>query len=125
MEYILTFEKYQYNFTSLLSEIDNFIKSIQRNSHVSDDMITMYIRKSKRYVNGVMDDFIDIASISIDESLWGKKIFTNLIDQLIKIYPDRNFYVESILNPAVETVIKKFGFIKIEGEDINYYRMSK
>ena len=122
MKYIQTYENY--NYSDILSEIDTFLKSSIRNVYVNDDKITMYIRKSQRLVNKQTVKFFDIGNISIDENHWGKGIFTNLISNLISKYPDMNIFVESILNPAIETALNKFNFEKqdLYGQ-INMYRI--
>jgi len=122
MKYIQTYENY--NYSDILSEIDTFLKSSIRNTYVNDDKITMYIRKSQRLVNKKTVKFFDIGNISIDENHWGKGIFTNLISNLISKYPDMNIFVESILNPAIETALNKFNFEKqdLYGQ-INMYRI--
>lgn len=122
MRYIQTYENY--NYSDILSEIDTFLKSSIRNTYVNDDKITMYIRKSQRLVNKQTVKFFDISNISIDENHWGKGIFTNLISNLISKYPDMNIFVESILNPAIETALNKFNFEKqdLYGQ-INMYRI--
>jgi len=122
MKYIQTYENY--NYSDILSEIDTFLKSGIRNTYVNDDKITMYIRKSQRLVNKQTVKFFDIGNISIDENYWGKGIFTNLISNLISKYPDMNIFVESILNPAIETALNKFNFEKqdLYGQ-INMFRI--
>ena len=122
MKQIQTYENY--NYSDILSEIDTFLKSSIRNTYVNDDKITMYIRKSQRLVNKKTVKFFDIGNISIDENHWGKGIFTNLISNLISKYPDMNIFVESILNPAIETALNKFNFEKqdLYGQ-INMYRI--
>jgi hypothetical protein len=110
-----------YDYSNLISELDKFLNSSIRNQYIGDENISIYIRKSKRSIDGKLIDFLDIANISIDEKIQGKKVFTNLIQTIISKYPNTNIFVESILNPAVETVLNKFSFKRKSGPDNNMY----
>ncbi len=115
-----------HSYTDLFKQIDQFLlTTFPRNIWISDDIIKVYIRKSKRIINGEMLDFFDIASIEISEESRGGGIFTSFMTEFISRYPDFNVYVESILNPAIEHVLKKFDFkYKDKTEfDINMYRL--
>jgi len=111
--HLKTFESY--NQEPIFKQLDLFLKSPSRNQWLHDDpenpIMSVYVRKSRRLINGSSKDFFDLASITIDESHWGQKIFQNFLKRLVSDYPF-NIYVESILSPAVEHVCEKFGFIK-------------
>jgi hypothetical protein len=112
IEYFKIFES-SYDYTKIFSEIDRFLKGAERNKWISDDSMEIYIRKSKRFIEGELRDFFDFATINLDESIRGQKVFTNLLDSFIRKYP-HNIYVESIQSPAVTHIIKKFGFKETE-----------
>lgn len=114
MIHLKTFESY--NQEPIFEQLDLFLKSPARNQWIHDDpenpIMSVYVRKgSRRMVEGKVFEFFDLASITIDESHWGQKIFQNFLKRLVSDYPF-NIYVESILSPAVEHVCEKFGFIK-------------
>lgn len=109
-----------YNYGKIFSEIDKFLKGPERNKWISDGMVEIYIRKSKRFIEGKLQDFFDFATINIEESIRGQKVFTNLLENFISKYP-HNIYVESILNPAVSHILKKFGFKETELDSSNMY----
>lgn len=111
MNYLKTFESY--NLDSFFNKLDLFLSGDIKNKWIYDNddnpIISAYVRKSKRYINGRPIEFFDLANISIDESHWGQRIFQNIIKRLIDDY-QFNIYIESILNPVVKHVCKKFGF---------------
>lgn len=109
-----------YNYDKIFSEIGKFLKGPERNKWISDGMVEIYIRKSKRFIEGKLQDFFDFSTINIEESIRGQKVFTNLLENFISKYP-HNIYVESILNPAVSHILKKFGFKETELDSSNMY----
>jgi predicted acetyltransferase len=81
----------------------------------------IYVRKSKRYINGILIECIDIANVSVDDEMRGQGIFTRFLERLINEY-DFNIYIESIINPSVERIGTKLGFIRTGSiEDVNMY----
>jgi hypothetical protein len=92
---------------------------------LGDNSIKIYVRKSQRNImtheGHKLFPFLDLANIEVTEQ--GIGTFTNFLTELLKKYPDTNLYVESILNPKVESILKKFGFVyKSEDQfDINMY----
>ena len=112
-----------YEYTKIFKEIDKFLSSNLHNMWVDDGVIFIYVRKSKRYVEKSTIDFFDIANVTVNEAYQNKGVFTNFIKEFILRYPTKNIYVESILNPILFTLLKKFDFKTIEssGADINMY----
>jgi len=84
-------------------------KSI-RNEWIYVDGFKMYVRKSKRlYQNNIINCF-DIASMEAD--IPGSKIFTSILTEFLKRYPNTNIFIESILNPRLFLFLEKYGFKK-------------
>jgi hypothetical protein len=94
---------------------DDFVKSNSRNEWLYGDIMHIYVRKSHRFIidndNSKFEECLDIANIQIDDEHQGKGIFTSLLKSIIEDYSDMNIYIESIQNPAVEHIAKKFGFV--------------
>lgn len=111
----------------LLFKLDQFLKSFDRNMWISNRDIKIYVRKGIHVVTSdrKMYHFIDLASIEVGKPNRG--IFTKTLAAILEKYPDRNFFIESVLNPAVDTVAAKFGFEKqiISPESYNFYLLSK
>ena len=120
-------ESTTYDYTNIFDMVNLFIKSKNRNQWLDDGVIKLYIRKSKRFINGEFIDFIDIANISVDENHQNVGIFREFMSLLISKYPHVNIYVESILNSYVTKVLTKLDFIKLGNDeyDVNMYRLKK
>lgn len=96
---------------NIINQIDEFIKSKQRNKWIYDDGIKIYIRNSLRYFNGNLIPCLDLASIEIDNS--GNGIFTNIFNEILEKFKDKNIFVESILTDRFYNFIKSKGFVEI------------
>jgi len=120
MIYLKTFEKYDYN--PIFKQLEFFMSSKNRNMWLFDDkenpVFSIYVRKSHHIIDKKIYNFLDLASITIEESRQGEGIFTNFLKTLLEKYPNQNIYVESILNPAVKHICKKFGFIDVNYDDM-------
>ena len=105
-----------------LQKLDQFLKSFDRNIWISNKDIKIYFRKGVHVVTGrKMHHFIDIASVEVHKPNHGT--FTKTLDAILTRHPDRNFFIESVLNPAVDSVVSKFGFEKqqVSPESYNFY----
>lgn len=116
----------EYNYENIFKKLDYFMKdfniSITANRWIYDDddepNFSIYIRRAYHTFDGKLHKFLDLASISISENLQGKGIFTEFLKLLLKKYPEVNIYIESIQNPAIRHICKKFGFIEIGEYDM-------
>ncbi len=120
--HIKTFESFDsnYDYTKIFREIDKFLDGPERNKWIGDDNMEIFVRKSKRFIEGKIQDFFDFATVNLDASIRGKKVFTNLLETFITNYP-YNIFVESIQNPAVTHILKKFGFKETELDNTCMY----
>jgi hypothetical protein len=106
--------------------LDEFLRSNLRNSYIEEENIEVYVRKSKRRINGELMDFIDVANVHVDEKFRNRGVFTSFLKRLIS-ENSFNIYVESILNSTVERICLKLGFLKINSEyeyELNMYKLS-
>jgi hypothetical protein len=95
----------------ILRQIEEFMFSNLRNVWISDGIINIYIRKSKRMYKEQLFDFFDFASITvIQPSNRGKGLFTNILNSFEKQYPSKNIFVESIVNDKLYKHLKNIGF---------------
>jgi len=101
-----------------------FIESTLRNSYITEDTVTIYLRKSMRLIEGRILPCIDIANISVGEQSRGKRVFTNYMKMLVEDYgKENNLYVESILNSVIIPTLERLEFIRLTSqEDINMIR---
>ena len=117
MNYLKTFEKYDNSYIyDILNQISNFIDSKDRNLWISNNAISIYIRKSKRNFKGNMYDFFDFASIDVTEP--GSGLFTKIIKKFEEKYPDKNIFIESVLTERFANYIKNV--LNFEEETPNY-----
>lgn len=100
----------QFDLKEIFEQVDLFNSTWWRSRHIQDDVIHIYVRKSKRFLDNQFIDCFDIANISVIESMQGKGYFTQFLEEFVKRYPDTHIFVESILNPAVSHVCEKLGF---------------
>lgn len=117
------FEEYEESdVDEILDKIDMFIKSPQKNIWIENNAIKIYIRKSKRYFKGEVNDFFDFASISVEKT--GKGLFSQILQKFEEIYPDKNIFIESVLTDRFAYYIQhKLGF-ETDGNN-NFYKIKK
>ena len=124
MIYLKTFETYDYN--PIFKQLELFMSYKNRNMWLFDDeddpVVSIYVRKAHHKVGSQVYDFLDLASISIEESRQGEGIFTDFLRRLLDKYPNQNIYVESILNPAVRHICNKFGFVDVDKDNMALIR---
>jgi len=117
MNYLKTFEKYDISdIDDILNQISNFLDSNTRNLWISNDEISIYIRRSKRSFKGNVYDFFDFASIDVTEPNNG--LFTKILKKFEEIYPDKNIFIESVLTDRFANYIKNV--LNFEEESPNY-----
>ena len=64
---------------------------------VDEDKIKIYVRKTQRLIGEDLCIVIDIASIEVNESIRGKKIFKTFIENL-ELQCEYSIYIESVVN---------------------------
>jgi len=96
------------------SPIKEFIdqrKTFPLNNWFYLEGISIYIRKSKRLIEGNLVDCIDVASVNVVNK--GRGEFTNFLDWLISSYSsDFIIFVESVLEERLNGFLKRKGFIQ-------------
>jgi short-subunit dehydrogenase involved in D-alanine esterification of teichoic acids len=108
--------KYQNEIDEIIEEISILLnnKSFPRNKWIYTNNVKIYVRKSKRFVENKLYDFIDIATIEIENK--GVGIFTKLLEEIEKKFPNINIFVESILNDRLYNFLLKKDFKEIKSE---------
>lgn len=104
---------------NLIMKIRLFLFKKIRNEWIYFDYGKIYVRQSKRFYNGKLIDCFDIASIEIDEEYRGRGFFKLFLNKFIETYPNKNIFVESILNPKFLVYLKNYGFIEHNGVENN------
>lgn len=99
--------------------IDEFINSQYRNHWLNLPKIKVYVRKSKRIIDGKIINFFDIASVEVSKTSQKKGVFTKFLQSLLIDYPEQNLYIESILNPILFDFLERYKF-KIHNKENMY-----
>lgn len=103
-------------------QLDSLITSRTRNAWV--DIVDIdknlyvgkvYLRISKRIFNGMMQNTLDLSTISIEEEFQNSGYGSDTIKEILKIAKTRipvyGVYVENVINPILSTIlVKKFKF---------------
>ena len=105
----------------LLKEFDSFADDEIRNQWLEVGKARVYVRKSIKFLEGQTYKCYDIANVEIE--IPNEGIFTGFLQQILDKYNRSNFYVESILNPAMTHILKKFGFKNKDEE--NMYKIAQ
>lgn len=92
-----------------LSQIKTFLESPLTNTYISTKEMNLYVRKSKRFLEGKIYNCFDLARILVYEPNRGKGIFTKFYKELVSTYPEMNIFVESILNERFAERLKFLG----------------
>ena len=90
-------------------QIGEWIFSNQKNGWFEADGIKIYLRKSKRQLDGRLVPSIDIASIEVYQP--GKGLGTRLIDWIHEHNPYHMTLIESILEDRFYNGLKKRGWL--------------
>jgi hypothetical protein len=92
--------------SQLRKGLENFISSKHRNVWVSTSQLEVYVRKGHHMVNRHMYIFLDIANVTVKEELRHRGLFKQLLELFKSLSSSYNgVYVESILNPHLESYI--------------------
>lgn len=81
----------------------------------SDRRISLYLRRGQRYINRVIVECIDIASVEVREEYQAKGIFTKYLWVIERLAKQHKLvvYVENIHNPILGTFMLKRGYERI------------
>jgi len=95
-------------FESFVQSFDDFLAGSFPNLWIyGDDIISVYVRKGKRFINGGWFTCFDIGTITINEQYQGNGIGIKVIDYLHSNHPYRATLVESILNQRLYDRLKR------------------
>lgn len=94
-----------------------------RNSHVMWGPVQLYIRKSKRFLQGSMVEAADVATIEVPEELRGQGIGASFFDFWEQEARSRGLFVlvESILNPSFRSWLLRRGYIPCDYDPSSVY----
>jgi len=86
--------------------------------------VQAYIRITKRFINGVFQDTLELANVKVDEryrECGNFSRFLTHIEELGSKY-DRIIYIESIINPLLRNYICKLDYIEDGFNDNSFFK---
>jgi len=107
---------------SCIEQFSGFLLSSNRNIWLEDKKMAVYVRKSKRYLDNVLMNCVDIGSVNIEEKYRGKGTFSSFLKKIEKINPYKVIYIENILNDNLAKHFKKIKWIEIKGIVSSFYK---
>ena len=87
------------------------------NAWISFKQMEVYVRRSKRRVNGAMVRVFDLANMSASEETSGKGSLWELVEQLKTLKGFDGLYVENVLNPRLEKSLLSRGWEQVTFND--------
>lgn len=108
---------------SLITEL-NRGTFLHRWFNIKEYHLTAYIRITKRFINGVFHDSLEIANVKVDEDYRDRgyfSMFLTEIEELAHDY-DRVVYIESIINPVLKKYIYKRNYIEDYRNENSFYK---
>lgn len=107
----------------VLDEIHQFLSTAMSGSRFSsskwfdNEHINLYIRYTRRFVNGELINTIDIASISVPLEWQGYGVFSGILSSIETTYPTVPIFVESILNNVFKQWLIRRGYVVVPNTD--------
>ena len=113
--------------TEKYSPIKKFLDARERwplNKWFYLEAINLYLRKSKRMIDGELTPCVDIASVIVENK--GRGEFSRFLDWLISNYSESSvIFVESVLEKRLDIFLGRRGFKRTSGEDNNFWLPKK
>lgn len=96
----------------LKDELADFLDGPNRNQYISDadSICNVYTRKGLHYIDGVVEQTLDVASISVEPEFRGNGLGSSVINMMHRNNPFGITFVESLLNDSLYTHLKKCGW---------------
>jgi len=97
--------------TQVFLELNLFFLNKRVNKlYFQNEKCTIYFTKTKRLVEKNIIDFVTISYIVVKPKYQNKGLFTSFFEKFKELYPDRNLYIESILDQRFYKKLLSLGF---------------
>ena len=107
---------------SCLSLLLGFLESEDRNKWLKDRYLRVYVRKSRRMIEGDFLSALDIASIQA--TFPGKGHGTKFLMEAERISPFAVTFVECVHNERFRGWLVRNGWARVPGEEENFWKKS-
>jgi hypothetical protein len=113
-------------FAEFTQDLDEFIAGRLPNRYVyGGDVISLYTRKGKHMIQGVLFQCLDVGTIVIADPYQYRGLGMRVINHMHSINPFRCTYVESILNDPLYDRLKRYGWSDAGGgPDRNVFKLT-
>ena len=98
-----------------ITKLKEFLNGKLRNVWITTKRLSVYVRKGHHYINGKMNDTLDIANISVNKKYMGKGIGMKFVNEAHEIHQYSLTYIENVLNPSFDEKLRKGGWTIITG----------
>jgi len=105
----------------MLPTLDEFLarKGFPLNSYVREPGFQdLYVRKSRRMLDGELREVLDIANVTVTEE--GTGTFTRLVERLST---NHSLFVENVLNHRFRKGLLKLGFVEAPNYPTCFFKM--
>lgn len=109
---------------SLITELDN-CNFLHRWFDIEEYHLYAYIRITKRFIDGVFHDTLEIANVKVVEEYRDCGYFSMFLGEIERLgfTYDRIIYIESIINPILKNYISKLDYIEDPRNENSFYKM--
>lgn len=92
--------------------------------NIKEYRVHAYIRITKRFINGIFQDTLELANVKVDERYRGCGNFSRFLSHIEELGTqyDRIIYIESIINPILRNYICKLNYTEDEITDNSFYK---
>jgi len=100
-----------------VNALQSFLTGGRRNEWIKVGPIDAYVRKSQRWHNLKVFKCLDIASVSVKESMQRQGHFTKWYAEAVKLavaHGLQGVYIESVTNPLLEGFCNRRGFHRVD-----------
>lgn len=127
-KYVKTFESFvdkdflENEKAKMIESINSFLNDDQlRNTYIQNDVLSLYIRKSRRVLNGEIVKCLDLANISIEEEYQNQGIFKMVVNVINELNPYEWLMIENTLNPVLVEWGKKYHLDEFSNYDMCFF----
>lgn len=99
---------------NVFEQLANFIENSDkvRNLWLQDELMAVYVRRSRRFIDGSLRTGLDIANIEVYDR--GKGTFTRFLRHAVCINPWEYTFAESLQEPRLVSFFLRNGWVPVD-----------
>jgi len=106
----------------LAKEFDRFLASNLRSTWLEVRSVHAYVRKSQRFIDGRLRNFIDIANVRVAKAKRGKGVFKGLVQLAMQVDSYEGVYVECVMNEQLAAHLNRNNWTMIDRSPPDFYK---